>query len=310
MTTRLTVVVPTHNRAQVLAQTLHALQRQTVPAEEMEVLVIDDGSTDETPAVVESMKAAQIRYIRQEHRGAGAARNRGLALARGEIVLFLDDDIVPCPELVAEHLAGHAQHPALEVGVLGQVVLHPDVPDTPPNRLHVVHRFQALRDGQMLDWRYFMTCNVSVKTRFLRDNHLLFDEVLPRYQDSELAFRGHGYGLKLFYREMAVGYHLHHLGVMDFIRLAERYGETAALLHRRYPELRQLLAPHLTSRFAGNASRRWRELARPFLMNRFTMGLLTLLARWAEARNRALPQGAYARLSSYYQRRGYRRSRQ
>lgn len=91
----LSVVVSTWNRAELLADCLDSLLRQDLPGRRYEILVIDDGSTDETARVVAERSAAvspRVRYCRQPHRGLNAARNHGVRRARGNVVVFFDDD--------------------------------------------------------------------------------------------------------------------------------------------------------------------------------------------------------------------------
>ena len=89
---RYSVVIPAYNAGRTLPDTLAALRNQSVPPEDYEVIVVDDGSTDETPSVVRRLGA---KCITQPNRGPAAARNRGVRAARGEFVLFTDADCVP-----------------------------------------------------------------------------------------------------------------------------------------------------------------------------------------------------------------------
>ena len=88
------VVIPTYNRAHCLRRSIESCLNQTYSP--VEVIVVDDGSTDSTPEVVEKMVSEwgvdAIRYVQQRNQGACVARNRGLDLARGEFVQFLDSD--------------------------------------------------------------------------------------------------------------------------------------------------------------------------------------------------------------------------
>jgi glycosyltransferase involved in cell wall biosynthesis len=97
----LSVVVPVFNRAELLPLTLSSLLSQTRPAEE--ILVVDDGSTDNSAAVAEAF-GPPVRVIRQVNQGPAAARNRGLAEARGEWVHFFDSDDLALPDLHANQL--------------------------------------------------------------------------------------------------------------------------------------------------------------------------------------------------------------
>ena len=90
MGNRISVVIPTRNRAQLLAATLDCVLSQSLPP--AEVIVVDDGSTDQTAAMLENVGSKSVRYIRLEHRGHLAARNVGLTLARSDLVAFCDSD--------------------------------------------------------------------------------------------------------------------------------------------------------------------------------------------------------------------------
>src|SRR3712207_2443148 len=84
------VVIPVYNRAALVGATLDSVLGQEFEGE-FEVVVVDDGSTDETPAVL-ARYGERVRVLRQENAGPGAARNLGIRTARGEYVAFLDSD--------------------------------------------------------------------------------------------------------------------------------------------------------------------------------------------------------------------------
>ena len=105
MNPRISIVIPTHNRASVVAATLETLD--ALPDEPTwEVIVVDDGSTDNTSEVLNSWleAASNRRVITQPNRGPIAARNRGAEEARGEILVFIDDDIRPPPDFLSRHV--------------------------------------------------------------------------------------------------------------------------------------------------------------------------------------------------------------
>src|SRR5688572_7397445 len=84
------IIMPTFNRAHIITDAIKSVLNQTDP--NWELLVMDDGSSDNTRQVIESLNDDRIRYVFQENSGAAAARNRGLSLARGEWVAYLDSD--------------------------------------------------------------------------------------------------------------------------------------------------------------------------------------------------------------------------
>jgi glycosyltransferase involved in cell wall biosynthesis len=108
------VVVPTHNRAGLLVETLDSVSAQT--HRPVELVVVDDGSTDETEAVVAAWRAVhgdvEVRYVRQEPQGPGAARNQGLRLSRGEFIQYLDSDDLLAPEKLASQVSALRAAPA------------------------------------------------------------------------------------------------------------------------------------------------------------------------------------------------------
>jgi len=144
--TRITVAIPTYNRAGLLRQTLAGVLRQDLPAGEYEVLVIDNNSLDDTPAAVASFAGAPTvpRHVIETLQGLDHARNRAIAEARGAIVVFADDDILVDPgwlrQLTAPLLAD-AHH---RIGAVGGEVL-PVFPDGQPPWLEGAHRPLAFR---------------------------------------------------------------------------------------------------------------------------------------------------------------------
>ncbi len=139
------VVVPTADRCAVLVDCLEHLLRQTYPADRYEVIVVDDGSRDGTPEVVRSLAAGDsepaVRYLRQSRRGAGAARNAGLELARAELICFLDDDALAPDRWLAALVNAADRHPG--AGLLGGAV-RPRF-ERPPPRTCTSHELAGAR---------------------------------------------------------------------------------------------------------------------------------------------------------------------
>ena len=117
------VVVPTRNRADLLADCLASLLSQDYLADQFEIIIVDDGSTDDTPALVRSLQQSstgRTHYQAQSHQGVNAARNRGIRAARGALICFVDDDVdIPLGWLKAL-VAAAFRHP--QAGCLGGMI--------------------------------------------------------------------------------------------------------------------------------------------------------------------------------------------
>jgi glycosyltransferase involved in cell wall biosynthesis len=94
----ISVIIPSFNRSNYLRETLSSLVRQVYLEEYFEVIVVDDGSTDDTATVAGEEYPFSLRYIWQENSGDAAARNRGVEASRGELLVFLDDDVLAAPD--------------------------------------------------------------------------------------------------------------------------------------------------------------------------------------------------------------------
>lgn len=116
-----TVVLNTYNRADVLPRALESVLAQTHP--DFEVVVVDDGSTDNTAEVVAEVTDPRVRYVHQENAGLSAARNTGIGQARGRYVVFLDDDDHVVPTWL-ERLAGPLEQPGVGVACCGATHVH------------------------------------------------------------------------------------------------------------------------------------------------------------------------------------------
>lgn len=123
-----TVVIPAYNAARTLGETLTSVMRQTVPA--AEVIVIDDGSTDGTADVANAF--GDVRLIRQDNAGPGAAANSGASAATGTVLAFLDADDLWTENAIASHLALLDSDPAIDgtAGYMEEFVCPSEPPES------------------------------------------------------------------------------------------------------------------------------------------------------------------------------------
>lgn len=249
------VLIPTFNRAAILKRTLHALNEQTFPKNRFEVIVVDDGSTDETKGVLDTTVRGPLNLtvIHQANAGQGNARNAGLARARGELVLFLGDDTVPSPKLLQEHWKTHQKYPKRSDAVLGLIEWHPELIINPfmkwmANGSSIFGKygghqfaFEKLQRGEKPDFNFFYTSNVSVKRKLLDPKP--FDPEFSKYgwEDIELGYRlEKNKKMRLHFNARAMVYHHHEILEDSLERRMEAIGRSAHIIDKKYPELNKL----------------------------------------------------------------------
>jgi len=294
----LSVIISTYNRREILQKTLAAYQAQSARSGILEVLVLDDESTDGTPEAVSEFSARSelpVRYFRLPHGGQAAARNHGIREAKGRLILFGDDDILPGPNLVAEHLAWHTKYPQAGVGILGLVEWSPEVKPTPFMDWLAEEGFfeyGRLKAGEETGFGCFYSCNLSLKTDFLRENGL-FDEDFKSYgfEDTELGYRLEKKGFRLLYNPRAIGYHYKFVSFRDTCRRARVVAAARRLFEKK--EAGQYLAELYGRRERTPAMRVKRLLGMPLIP------LAALLKPFLDTRV-ALPRFMYRKIYYYF----------
>lgn len=184
-TPAVSVIIPSHNRERYLSRAIRSVLEQT--HRDFELLVVDDGSTDNTRATVASLADSRIRYLRlSRNRGAACARNRGVAESRGEYVAFLDSDDEWLPAKLEKQLdLFHRSSPRVGLIYTGA---HCSAPGTRPYRRHPRHSGDV--HGTLLRRNIVSGSTSSVMIR----RHVFesvggFDESLPARQDRDLWLR-------------------------------------------------------------------------------------------------------------------------
>jgi glycosyltransferase involved in cell wall biosynthesis len=241
------VVIPTYRRPETLFPVLDALARQSGPPE-FEVVVVDDGSGDDTPLRLSAYRPPYpFRYFSQENAGPASARNRGVREARGRIILFLGDDTVPEPTLLAVHARAHADRRPYPVAVLGYTTWPQGLRVSPflhhINEYGLQFGYGLIRDPEQVPFNFFYTSNVSLPRELLLQAGL-FDTSFPHaaWEDIEVAYRLMQRGMRMLYRPEAVARHYHDITFASFRRRQEKAGEAAAIFYRKHPELGDFLA--------------------------------------------------------------------
>jgi glycosyltransferase involved in cell wall biosynthesis len=237
----LSVVIPTYNRLPILRKCLRALEEQVVapPVERFEVVVVDDGSTDDTVAWLGAHGAElpHVRLIRQDHGGPARGRNRGVAAAAGDVIVFIDSDLVVTPTFLLCHAraleAAWRQRGDQLCFTYGAVIntANFEAPTSEPHKL------------TDLSWAYFATGNVAIH-RAVLERAGLFDDSFQLYgwEDLELGERLRQLGVTLVRAPEAVGYHWHPAlslaQIPDLVRVERERAKMALVFFRKHPTRR------------------------------------------------------------------------
>jgi GT2 family glycosyltransferase len=221
------LVIPTHNRRESLRMVLEALARQTTPAERYEVLVICDGCTDGSAEMCRGLAVPyRLRVLEQNpNQGPAAARNRGVREAEAPIIQFIDDDVVPEPTLIAEHLRLHTQDE--RAVVIGPLVAPPGFRLNPWTRWEEAMLRKQYQDMAAGKWeptpRQFYTGNASVRREYILAAGG-FDPTFRRAEDVELAYRFREQGLHFYFNPEAKGWHHALRSLRAWLNISTAYG--------------------------------------------------------------------------------------
>jgi GT2 family glycosyltransferase len=233
-----TIQLCTYNRAHLLGRVLDACFEQTVSPAEYEVVLVNDGSTDDTPAVIAAAQAratCPFTVVSRPNGGLAKARNSGLARSTGERIILIDDDVLPLPNFVQEHLRGHERRP--RAIVRGGAINVENFDDLP---LPV----WSLRN---YSGNYFWTTNVSVPLATLRAVGG-FNEDFAEYgwEDIDVGLRLRFAGVKAVFNPRALVYHYkprpRAADVEKMLRQARAQARTAVQLAKLHPHWRTYLA--------------------------------------------------------------------
>ena len=235
MTPEISIVIPTFNRAERLRTCLDALTKQTQPASDFEVIVVDDGSSDGTAEMLDQMTTPfALRVVRQENRGYGAARNSGCEIAVSPYLLFLDDDIIASPELVAEHLRLQQEHDGAVISGA-----YPHLVSANAGRLTRIRaelRSESFRklEERVPTFRSCTSANLSLpRSLFWQAGG--FDADLLRGVDIELGYRLHALGATFVFAPTAVGLEDDRETSREWMADMELRGAVSLELWRRHP---------------------------------------------------------------------------
>jgi len=246
----ISIIIPTCNRSATLLKTLHGYLKQTSLSLIKELVIVDDGSTDDTGLIVKRVNEKspiKIIYLYQDNKGPAEARNKGIRLASGELILMTGDDIVPNPDMIKEHFLKHKSYNLdKNIAVLGHTAWPENVKVTPFMK-HIQENglqfgYSIIPDENDVPFNFFYTSNISLHRGFLLGDKL-FDTDFPfaAWEDIELAYRLKKRGLKIIYNKSALGFHHHRISYASFRDRQEKSGHSARIFHGKHPELSNIL---------------------------------------------------------------------
>jgi glycosyltransferase involved in cell wall biosynthesis len=238
---KVSVVIPTLNRADLVAKTIDRIESQTVNHDLYEVLVVDNSSTDHTQQVLAQKSATypNLRIHFQSKRGAAPTRNVGIRKAVGDVVLFIDDDIFAEPDLIEVHLKHHSSNS--NASIIGGVTAPWDDASDPFLRYLRDKRIlnpYSIKCGPM-DFSYYHTGNVSTPRKMLL-NAGGFNEEFSVYgmEDIELGYRLEKLGCQMVSGTDAKALHQYTPTYRQFIERCEQAGFSLGKMLELHPELR------------------------------------------------------------------------
>ncbi len=281
----LSVVIPTHRRADLLARSLRFLAAQTAAAE-LEVIVVSDGPDEDAKraAACVTVGGRPVVFFSIPKCQQGIARNRGVEKATAPLVLFSQDDIFLAPDACAVHLRTHALHP--RAAVLGFTTWDPACGLTPvmtwleasgwqfgyPQIAAYAHRPLP----SALQHRYTYTSHLSLPTSVAKGIAFREDVGLYGWEDIEWGLRLRQGGVPLVYEPDATALHHHHLELADSLKRMETIGRSAVHIETVNPALK--VVPRGWKRWA------YRVLALlPTMRGRHTQAFLSGLGRRSSA---------------------------
>jgi cellulose synthase/poly-beta-1,6-N-acetylglucosamine synthase-like glycosyltransferase len=226
----ITVVVPAYNAESTLGFCLEALSHQTVSAERYEVIVVDDGSSDQTSKVAGRF---DVRYLFQKNRGPASARNLGADAAAGSLILFTDSDCVPCQDWLEEMVRPFVDSNV--IAVKGGYKTRQTEIVARFAQMEFEDRYDMLRKSASIDMidTYSAAFRKAVFKRMGG-----FDGRFPKAnnEDTELSYRLAAAGCKMVFNPKAVVFHTHPSTLAKYLRIKFWRGYWRMIVYRRYPK--------------------------------------------------------------------------
>ena len=251
----LSVVITTYNRQDLLKRCLDAFAQQSLDRARFEVIVVDDGSDAPCEDRVKGYrKILDIRYIFQNNAGLAAARNTGISVARGDVIVPFDDDNFPDHDCLDAHYRFHCEHPAKEDAMLGLIKWDPSIEITP--LMHyitevnpILWSYKNITPGQVTRFG-FLWGGCSSYKKSLIEMAGGFNPIFKfGYEDTEAELRMRNHRLRVYYNPKAVIYAMNPVSYEGFCKRLYKQGQSLYRFNALYPD-RDLVKNYASTRNA------------------------------------------------------------
>lgn len=227
----ISVIVPAYNAQPYISRCIEALLSQSFNPNNYEVIVVDDGSSDQTADII---KNYPVKYVYQKNQGPATARNRGVKEAKGDIILFTDADCVPTGNWI-EEMVRPFKSPDI-AAVKGAYLTNQKEVVARLAQVEFEERFEMLKKADSID----MVDTYSAGFRKAIFSQMGgFDTTFPvaNNEDTDLSYKMSRHGFKMVFNPVAVVYHLKHPdSIKKYARLKFWRGYWRMVVYKRFPD--------------------------------------------------------------------------
>jgi glycosyltransferase involved in cell wall biosynthesis len=243
----ISVIIPTYNRKDSLLRTLDSLKQQTFPMDRFTVIVVDDGSTDDTETIASQQFPFSFCYLRQNNQGATVARNHGATISQAEILVFIDDDVTISPQSLEAFAVSCSQNN--KILVMGSLSRRSNVIASVYNAILLTSpdRPEAVQDESDLHFLYSNTELLAIRRSDFLELGMLQDPTngqgWPNWDDLDFGYRAYLEGFRIIQSGRAVGEHWDY-SISDRATACQRWyraSKSAVWLFKKHAELQTLI---------------------------------------------------------------------
>ena len=262
---KISIIIPTFNRINSLLVVLNKLENQKNFSEPFEVIIVDDGSTDNTQEVLKNFQTQKftLKVLFQKNKKQWVARNFWVWNAQSDLILFLQDDIFPCENLAFEHFAFHYHNPEKNIVSIWKTTWTKEILNSKDKNFYKfldwswtnfsqkifqkIFKAPLFNYEKLQNWEinfqenffHFYTNNLSIKKNFFTENWW-FNEKFNSYwwEDIEFWYRLHKKNMRLFFLKNAKAEHNHKYNLKNFLEREKKVAENLEKFLKIQPELK------------------------------------------------------------------------